>query len=240
MQHATPGIAWTDWLAESGDEPEATRLAALREYIAHTARAQVTYGTITAEWANKKLAILGVTERISTPREYVLKTSIVADVEMTIYAADRAAAQEGFKHRLGGRLNVTDAEAPYELKFVSGPEDDDDVPAVADDAPTTLGATLVKLREVIMLAHLAGPKVCDDGANEVLDFYGLAHLPQTREYVVTRPAAADMRTTVRAYDEASALRIAGWRWDDNQAGYTTVNIDPIDEATVTAADNVSV
>lgn len=239
MQYATPGISWVDWLAESADETDDVKLAALREYIMHTAKAQVSYGQITADWANKKLPTLGITELFPASREYVLKTSIVADVEMTLYAADRADAVQGFKNRLAGRINVYSAEAPYEIKFVSGPEDvtPADLPA---DAPTTVDATLVKLREVIMLAHLAGPKVCKDGVNEVLDFYGLDHLPETRKYVVTRPAAADMRTTVTAYDEASALRIAEWRWDDNLAGYKPVNVDPIDEATATAvaADNV--
>jgi hypothetical protein len=231
MQYATPGTTWTEWSEDNADRDEATKLAALREIITVTAHEWVNSGEITAEWANKKLAKLGIADRLDLQNAYVLETTVVAPFKATVYAADRAAAEDQFKARLTHALTVAEAEAPYALRFVSGPED---APQAGDpDAPTTIDATLTMLREIILLANVSGPRFnCDSGASRVLASYGLAPVPERKKFTVRRPAAVDMVTTVEAYDEASALRIADWRWEDGHKDFKASNVDPIDDLAV--------
>jgi hypothetical protein len=227
VQYATPGTTWTDWLAATagGDADEAAQLTALREFIEQTARYWVRNGDIAPEWANKKLAKLGVTARILGEKAYVIKAAVLAEAEVSVYAYDRAAALEVFTTRLSGaRLVVTGSTVQGDPVFTSGPED---APDIADpDAPTTVDATLAMLREIILMGHIAGPKYCDYSANQVLAQYGLAPIPDRKPYVVTRPAAATLRTVVDAYDEASAAKVAEWRWDDGRVGFSVAEADP--------------
>lgn len=242
MQYAEPDMTWLEWsTAHDGvDLTEATRLGALREYIFETARDQQLRGEITAEWANKKLATLGITDRLGTNNAYALEVPVSGVLKISVTAANRQDALTEF-HRRASRatmVTIVDHSLTGHPVFIDGPEDGPNV--VDPDAPTTVDATLEKLREVILLGNIAGPRWnCDSGANRVLASYGLAPVPSRKSFVVTRPASADMRTTVEAYDEASAERVAAWRWDDNRRGYAAHNVDALDEATVTAADNVA-
>lgn len=238
MQHTNPDETWTDWLASNDDKDDAEKLGALREIIVQTARTWIDSGEITAEWANKKLTSLGITDQVDQLKDYTLETSASGTVQLVIRARNRADAETEFRNRLAAApmVTVTGPDAPYAPKFVSGPEDHDPN-AVVPDAPATVADTLTKLRQVILLGNISGPRFdCDSGASRVLASYGLAPVPARKTFVVTRPAAADMRTTVEAYDEASAERVAEYRWDNHQAGYTPVNVDAIGEAVVTAAD----
>lgn len=234
MQRMTSGESWNDWLAANEDQDDATKLAALREIIAQTGREWVASGEITSVWANKKLAALGITERIDADHQYELKAPINVDpIQMTVYAFDRTAALAQFANRLAAGVHVRRAEAASDPEFISGPEDQ--VATVDDDAPQTVEATLATFREIVLLANIAGPRFnCDSGGSAVLATFGLATIPPRREYVVTRPADAVMRTVVEAYDEASAMRVAGWRWEDGRKGYT------VSEATATDAPSVDV
>jgi len=174
----------------------------------------------TADWANKKLLKLGVTELVSSINTYVISTDIAAAAELTVAATNRADALAEFNRRiLSERLAVTAADAPYGRKFVSGPEDPEDrVPA--DDAPTTVDATLAALREVIMLAVIAGPHLQQYYADQTLAEFGLPLIPERKTFTVSRSARAELVTEVEAYDEDSALRVADWRWEDGRKGYT--------------------
>jgi len=241
MQYADPALVWTEWEANNADRDEATKLLALREYIAATARDWRNAGEITAEWANKKLTVLGITNLIGFTSTYVVEATVSGTVSVGIQAATRAEALTLFEDRVstGVQTMVSVQATLNDPKFTAGPEDPD--PNVIDlDAPATMQATLDMLREIILLGHIAGPKYCEQGANRVLASYGLAPIPPLKRFVITRPVAADMRTTVEAFDEMSAQRVAGWRWDNGRTGYELANADPIDEATVTAADNVAV
>jgi hypothetical protein len=239
VQHPNPSDAWTDWLAANDLADEADKLTALHEIIVRTARDQVrneTYSRITAEWANKKLAKLGIPDRIGVRNSYVIEAPISGTIRLPVGAANRTAALALFESR------VTNA-ASWEVSalvvqgapvFASGPADED--PNVVDpDVPTTVQGTLDMLREIIMLGHIAGPKYCEDEANDVLASFGLAPIPPRRKFTVTRPVTAEMSTTVDAYDEESAQRVAAWRWADGRGGYNLANVDPTDELTVTAA-----
>lgn len=240
MQYADPHLDWTEWVSANPDQDEATKLLALREYIAATARDWQDMGEITAEWANKKLTALGITELIGMTTTYLIQVPVSGTAEIGINAGSRVEALKLLEARLVGtrQLVISAAVALDTPVFTSGPEDPD--PSVIDpDVPTTVQATLDMLREIILLGHIAGPKYCDIGANKVLASYGLAPIPERKKFTVTRPVAADMRTVVEAYDEVSAQRVAGWRWDNGRTGYEVFDVDPIDEATVTAADNVA-
>lgn len=242
MQYADPYVTWKTWAADNADQDEAAKLAALREYIVQTAKSWVNSCTYDAAWANKKLAALGITERIDAVNPYTLEVSASGTIAVNVYAHDRAEAVAKFHETVAANANrltyVKGATIQGDPVFVSGPED---VATVVDpDAPTTVDATLIKLREVILLGHLAGPKVCEEEANNVLDTFGLAHIPPRRQYVVTRPVTAVMRTAVEAYDEASAARVAGWRWENGRAGHVVVDavvdgVPSVDEAEMVGA-----
>lgn len=228
MTVTIPGTAFGEWLEDNPDESEATKLEALHECIIRTACNWLLHGEINKAWANKKLWSLGVKHHFDTDNTYELNTTIVADVKLVVTARDRADAMEKFKNRVKGSLNVANAEAPYAVKFVDGPEDYDK-DAVNPDAPTTVADTLVKLRETIMLGNISGPRWdCDSGTNAVLAGFGLAELPERKKFKVSRPVAAEAYTTVEAYDEAGARKVADWRWADGHTAHTVayVGADP--------------
>lgn len=233
--HAGQADTWTEWEQDHWGEDDATKLAALREYITRTARAEVASGSITAEWANKKLPKLGITERVQANNSYVIEAPITGIMTMTVVAANRADALEEFTRRAGvARVATTTRPVMHGAPvFTFGPEDK--VTEVDSDAPATVGDTLALFREIVMLANVAGPRFdCDSGANHLLAEYGLDPVPPRKQFVVTRPVQATMRTVVEAYDEASAERVAGWRWDNSRTGHTVA------EATVTGDVSVDV
>jgi len=233
MQYADPDLDWTEWLANNEDRDEATKLAALREYIVAVARKWVRDCTYDEVWANKKFGKLGITERFDISQQYVLQVAITADLTTSVYAASRTEALEKFNARIahaGG--NITNIAAAGDPVFSSGPEDPD--PLGDPDAPQTVGATLALLREIILLGHIAGPRICEAQANQVLASFGLAPIPERRTFKVSRPVDAVMTTTVEAYDEESATRIAGWRWESNRSGYNLATAEAKDAPSVAA------
>lgn len=236
MQYGTDGLTWAEWLEANDDRDDPTKLLALREYIVAVAKRWVNTCTYDARWANKKLAKLGITDRLPT-REvaYVLAADVTGSLDLTVYASNRTDAMDKAVERLtsNGADYVRNIRAVGAPTFVSGPEDDDP-DAVADDAPTTVDGTLARLREIILLGHIAGPRICKEEADDVLKDFGLAPIPPRKTFVVTRPVDAVMRTTVEAYDEESAQRVAGWRWDNNRSGYETTDAQPTGDATVLA------
>lgn len=235
MQHANPDQKWTEWVAANSDKDEATKLAALREYITEGARTWVRNGEINTNWANKKLAKLGITEFIEREHRYTVTATVTGKVELVAYGTNRTEALTKVKAQLDGRSGefVSGLTAVDEPVVIHGPEDVSTT--VADDAPQTVEDTLTVLREVIMLGHISGPRFCERGANEVLADYGLAPIPARKTFTVSRPVTAQMTTQVEAYDEASALRVAGWRWDDDRNSYETASVDPADELKISVA-----
>lgn len=216
---------WSGWINDNPHAPEQDKLDTLREFIWEEASGRVGTGEITEAWANKKLGPLGIVKRFSTENAYVLEVPVtVAPVSMTVYASNRAAAEMKFTDLLASRapnaVGVTGVKAAGDPVFLSGPEDADPL-AFDPNAPTTASETLVKLRETILLAVVAGPRICVDGANEVLDAFDLEHVPARKTFTVTRPAEAEFRTEVEAFDQASAERVAEWRWNDNRTGFAT-------------------
>lgn len=237
MQYGTDGLTWTEWLEANDDRDDATKLAALREYITDAASRAFGRGDIGAEWANKKLAKLGIPQRMLADSSYVVSAPVSATLRYFAAAGSRADALEQFKSyvdNLGGSsASVTGVAVTGTPVFVSGPEDPEDV--VSDDAPTTVEGTLEMLREVILYGYIAGPRYCEDGANRVLESFGLAPIPPRKRFVVERLAEAVMRTTVEAYDEASAERVAGWRWENGQTGYEAKVVNELGEGVATLA-----
>lgn len=224
MQYASPGETWIDWLDANGDRDEDTKLAALREIIADTARTWVRSGEVTADWADKKLAKLGIMERVATMHTYRLEAPVQAKVNVSVTAENRAEAEQKFRSYLTGdvRTTITDVSVQGTPTFTAGPEDPDPN-SPNPDAPTTVQGTLDMLREILLLGNIAGPRWdCDAGTNRVLASFGLAPVPSRRDYVVEVPADVTMRTIVTAYDESSAGRVAQWRWEDGRTGYSVV------------------
>lgn len=228
MQYANPDATWLEWLEDNQDKDEATKLVALREIIAETARTYVTRGDISGDWANKKLAKLGVTERIGL-NSYIIEAHAAGVVRVGVPASDRAEAMAEFRARTRGVSQVSISlfavqDADADLVFVSGP-DDPDVAAADPDVPTTVDATLNVFREVLLLGNIAGPRFdCDAGTNAVLASFGLPPVPARKKFTVGVPVEGVMKTTVEAYDDESAERVAGWRWDNHQTGF---NIDSV-------------
>lgn len=247
MQYANPDQTWAEWLADNCDTATGDHaLAVLREYIAETARNYRGHEPgLTADWMNKKLWTLGVPERIQQENIYSLAVPVTATLGFNVYGCSRKEALEKFIDRLravessagASSVHVAELRATGDPQFTAGPEDTDSGD-VSPDAPTTVQDTLVKLRETIMLAHIAGPKICKDGANQVLRDYGLAELPELKKFVVTRPVEAVASTEVMAWDEASAMRVAGWRWEDDKSGYTVGEMSATD-APQLVADSAS-
>lgn len=236
MQYADPAAHWNEWLDENTDKDEATKLAALREYIFALAVVWNGSENITASWLNKKLAKLGMTERIATDNRYALTVEVSGTLEVGVYGATRVEALEKLAALLDGSRNdrVSKLVATADPVFTDGPEDVDPN-VIAPDAPTTVDGTLVMLREIIMLGHISGPRYCENGANAVLRSFGLAEIPPLKTFKVTRPVEAVVSTTVEAYDEQTAMRVAGWRWENGQTGYTMATGKDTDAPTVVPA-----
>lgn len=234
MQFATQGITWPEWLDDNPDADDATKLAALREYIADTARLYVGREKgLTAAWMNKKLLGLGITDLIENEHTYVMQTTLTGTVDFKVYARNRAEAMQKAADRLPGltaNVVVNEVHTTTDPTLIDGPEDPTGV--ADDDAPQTVDATLAEFREVIMLGHISGPKYCEQGANRILADYGLAPIPAMQEFTITRPIEGVLRTTVRAYDQSSAARVAGWRWENDRQGYEIAEAEATDAPSV--------
>lgn len=235
MQLASPDVSWVEWLADNADADEPTKFAALRECIAATARDRASGGDVGTDWINKKLAKLGIPVLAAT-NTYVVEVPVSGMAVVTVYASTRAGAVQEV-HNLAGtpgrRMAVSNPALLGGLTFTTGPEDVDP-DAVDPDAPTTTDALLLALREALLLGHISGPKYCKEGTNDVLEEFGLGRVPDRRQFVVTRPAQVTMRTVVEAFDEQSAERVAGWRWDNDQAGYTVAETSSVGDLAVDA------
>lgn len=220
MQHPDVSDTWIDWVAANDDASDGDKLIALRTIIFNTALIWRGSGDITAEWANKKLYALGIAERIEVDHSYAFEAPVSAFMDLRVFASNRTEALEKVTAllRVDGGGMVKRIAAAGDPKFVDGPED---LPKDASpDAPTTVDATLMKLREIIMLGNIAGPRFnCENGVNRVLASYGLDPIPPRKVFTVDVPVEGFMRTNVEAYDEESAKRVAGWRWDNGRSGY---------------------
>lgn len=238
--HADPSITWTEWLEANPDADATIRLAALREYIIELARNWAGRENITAEWINKKLAKLGIGYRIVRAAAYTLSVPVTADLSFAVYATNRAEAMQKFTDCLRAieTRHATVLHATYTATpvFTDGPEDPD-LSVVDPDAPQTEDATLAMLREIIMLAVVAGPRICEPGANTVLSSFGLPDVPARKTFTVTRPVEATATTVVEAFDEASAMRVAGWRWEDGRSGYTVNDLTATDAPSLAVTTN---
>lgn len=237
VQYTDEDDTWVGWLAENDDALDVVKLIALREIIYALAKRWASSGEISAGWANKKLPQLGITEQIVRTQPYDLQADVTAVMDLRVYATSRAEAQQKAIDLLsmngGGMVKLIKPGTPP--TFVGGPEDPD--PAVLDDAPTTVDGTLVKLREIVVLGNIAGPRWdCESGTNAVLASFGLAPLPARRAYTVSVPLEGAMTTTVQAYDEESAKRVAGWRWDSNRAGFELESVTDTGPMDVAAAN----
>lgn len=215
---------WLEWLeAHDGDEApdEATKVAALRDYILQEAREAAADDSARLPWVNKKLPQLGITEQIPGPGvAYGLQVPVTGTLDMIVYAQSRTEALEKASALLDGThgnqvRRITPTAAPT---FTSGPEDPD--PQATDDTPTTVDALLTKFREIIMLGVIAGPHLCTSGSNAVLAKFGLDPIPGRQTFTVGMPVDGVMKTMVEAYDAESAKRVAGWRWDNSRTGYS--------------------
>lgn len=227
MQFTTPGETWTDWLASNDDRDDDTKLGALREIIFHAATKRVENGEITSGWADKKLAKLGITDRTSDSNRYELEVTASGTFTMTVAAANRTEAESKFlAHLAAANMAAIAYPKAFSLPtFKSGPADVDPTAPVDPSIPATIDGTLAMLREIVMLGVIAGPKFCVPGANDLLDDFGLAPLPERKKFTVSRPVVADMVTTVEAYDMVSAARVANWRWEDDKSGFKLADAD---------------
>jgi len=235
MPITMPGDTWTEWSNDNPDADDADKLAALREIIGYTARKYVSSDDCTAEWANKKLTKLGITDLIAARNTYTLEAPMSGVMKMQVTAVDRAEALATFQARAAASsaFSIVSAATAGDPEFTAGPEDP--TGAAHPDAPTTVGATLDMLREIIMLGNIAGPRFdCVSGVNYVLASFGLALLPLRREFAVHRPVEGVMVTVVEAYDQASAERVAGWRWENARSGYELSEASATGDPTVTA------
>ena len=231
MNHST----WTAWIADTDNAAadDFIQLAALRKFIFIAAKEGHADEPekLTAAWVNKKLGPLGVTERLDGDNTYVLEAPTTGVYRRQIVAPNRAEAVRLFAALRGDQVAIRDYTVTADPTFVSGPEDP--IPGVLpDDAPTTIDGTLAKLREGLLLATVAGPRLCESGVNQVLADFGLDPVPARKEFVVTRPVHAIATTIVTAYDGDSAERVAEWRWENGHTGYTADQLDSAGDAVV--------
>jgi hypothetical protein len=241
MQYADPDTTWIEWATANADVdmPDADRLTALHEFIEQTAREFVRSGSITTEWANKKLAKLGVAARITQNSAYTIEAQVTGRTAFTVYATNRADAEQAFRDRVANDRQTLSrgATVTSDVQFNSGPEDFDPT-APNPEAPVGVTDTLDMLREVIMLGNISGPRWdCDSGTNKVLASYGLAPVPARMEFTVSIPIEGAMTTKVEAYDEESAKRVAGWRWDNGRTGYALGAVTDTDVLAVTGSQD---
>lgn len=220
--HAT----WADWIADPANAQldDDVKLNTLRDYVWETARDAHTDdpSTVRADWVNKKLGKLGVTARLDAVNSYTLEVPVSGKYVATVTAASRTEAEAIFARQLDQDRLVVQKNSTFwtlaDSVFTAGPEDP--TPGVVDpEAPTTVDATLVKLRETILLGVIAGPKFCVHGANEALASFGLGSVPERKKFTVTRPVDGFAETTVEAFDALSAERVASWRWEDGHRGF---------------------
>lgn len=213
---------WTDWINAHGDADDSTKLDTLRKFIRSAASTGVRDSNFSATWANKKLLKLGVTDLLVDEQKYNVTREVTGKLTFMVYATSRAealASADAKFQRSRDSWRITDVVSTSDSMVTAGPEDPDPAAAAADDAPTTVEATLIALREVIMLAVIAGPHICEGGANEVLESFGLEPIPARSRFNVIRPVEVEMVTTIEAYDEASAARVAEWRWENGRSAY---------------------
>jgi len=239
MTHIITAHNWATWISDGANQSadENTKLEALREYIKELAERAVSDGHCTAAWANKKLAKLGVTHVIADENRYVVEYEITGKVSVAGYGISRADFLEHIDKRFDNgtaKWTATSVKRTSPAVFTSGPADPDPQATAADDAPKTVTDTLTALREVIMLGVLAGPHFCADGANEKLAEFGLDPIPARKMFVISRPATVTMTTSVEAYDEASARRVADWRWEDDHAAYNVKDAQSAGDVEITA------
>jgi hypothetical protein len=211
---------WTAWLAAYPLADDATKLDVLREAIVEAARTAIANGDVTAQWVNKKLPGLGITEQFASESLYMLSAPVSGTLNLQVRARNRADAEAAFARNIAAARShvVNEVTTTYAPVFTDGPEDIDPN-VLPDDAPTTVQGTLDALYRAVKLGHISGPKICRDGANSLLADFGLGPLPPVKEYTVTRPAEVELTTKVTAYDEASAEQVATWRWDDRINGF---------------------
>jgi hypothetical protein len=234
--HAT----WAEWIADPGNDglDDAVKLNILRDYIwraakdAHADDALI----IKAEWLNKKLLALGVSANFSVTNSYTLRIPVSGFYSTQVSATDRGEAERLFRSTIGTGVRVGDPVIIGTAEFTSGPKDFASG-ALPDEAPGTVTATLEKLRETILLGVISGPKFCVPGANEVLESFGLAPVPERKKFTVTRRVGALASTTIEAYDEASALRVAQWRWDNRHTGFVVKEADLVTAGDFVAAED---
>lgn len=230
-----PGT-WADWIAKFPDADDDIKLAALRNYIEQAAREYLASDPdkVTPEWLNKKLPQVGVTARFDAVSTYTLRVPVGGYYTTEASAPNRAEAERLFLATVGSRVRVDAPTITGPVVFTAGPEDPTPC-AMLDDAPTTVEATLAKLREILLLGVIAGPRFCDTDTNEVLSSFGLAPVPDRKRFVVTRPVEGFASTTVEAFDEASALRVAEWRWRD-RTGWAVDKDDAAAAGALTAVE----
>lgn len=235
MQYADPNLDWVEWVEENEDRDEATKLAALREYIAALGESWAGRENMTPGWINKKLTKLGITDLVSTRARYALTAPATGTLTIAVTAYSRTEALQEWQRRISNAdsFMVTDPKPTADPQFTDGPEDPD--PVAPDGAPQTVAETLNMLREIIMLAHISGPKICEAGANSVLKDFGLAEIPPRKSFKISRPVQAVAETLVEAYDEESAMRVAGWRWEDGKHGYQMSEVQATDAPSVAQA-----
>lgn len=227
---------WVNWLSNVRTDDEAVKLDVLRQFIREAARSNVSYGNVSSEWANKKLVKLGITDLVDTDNAYKVQVDVTGKVMVAAYGRNRVEAVENaLKQYNDGRgfWQMSDMQMTSDPQVTDGPEDVDTV--VPDDAPQTVDALLAALRETILLAVVAGPHICEDGANRVLNDFGLDQVPERKRFTVTRPATVEMTTKIDAYDEASAQRVADWRWRNNLSGFQVKDAQPTGDPTVSEA-----
>jgi hypothetical protein len=210
---------WIDWTAAFPAADDDTKLQALRNYIWATADRACRQDGAPARWMNKKLPQVGVSDRMPAINTYTLEVPVNGFYRTEIAARNRAEAERLFRSTFGSQVGTThEASFGDNVAFIDGPEDvaPGDLP---DDAPQTVDATLAKLRELILLAVVSGPRFCVSGTNRVLASFGLEPVPERKTFRVSRPVVGFAETFVEAFDEASAERVAGWRWADGRQGF---------------------
>lgn len=228
----TDGDTWIEWLESNKDSDETAQLEALRGLILAEAKRSVEADDIKADWANKKLPLLGITEQIPRESSYLFTAPVAGTLDLRVFATSRADALVKVAEILnrGGGSFVKGVAGAGAAVLIEGPEDVD--LTVAGDAPSTVDDTLARLREIVMLGVIAGPHLCKRGVDDLLASFGLAPLPETKRFTVSVPIEGEMLTEVEAFDEDSARRVAGWRWSNGRSGYQLSSATDTDVVTV--------
>jgi len=214
---------FSGWLSANPNATDDEKLTVLRGYIFAAAKESVDDGYITAGWANKKLLSLGIVARLDTRNSYTIEVPASGKAVLRFSATSRAQAMSLAASAMGSnRISVSDVTYDHAAITINGPEDT--TPVAPDNAPATVADLLAKLRETVMLAHVAGPRICSSGASDLLAEFGLDPLPETKRFTVRRDAEVTLKTSVEAYDEDTAKRVAEWRWEDAHNGYSIAEV----------------